>query len=400
MTLPTFLQSVTFLSAVALRVGAITFTFTFTSATRAQIPDDGKAGWTPPIPEVDEWDWIQMDSGEWLKGEIRTMYNNQLDFESDEFDEMILDFRDIAFIRSGDVQMVNMTNRNRRDASGPFRLLSSLRAVTDEEVVTGFLRIEDGQARVIPEDGSEERVFPKDDIISFAAGEPREINFWSAKVTLGSNARQGNVNQGDLSTRATIRRRTPNSQFYFQYIGTFSQTEDVQTANNHRVTTYYDWFLSRDFFWRIANAEYYKDPFQNIEARGTMGTSFGWHIKDTDRFEWDVAGGPAIQYLVSENVEPGQEKEQTNPAITLSTNFDWELTRRIDLVGNYSVLYAGETAGGYIFHSDTTFETELSSWLDLDVSFILDYTTNPVATNAGTPENADFQVITSLGIDL
>ena len=39
------------------------------------------------VPPVDEtFDWIQLTSGEWLKGELKVLYNYKLEFDSDELD--------------------------------------------------------------------------------------------------------------------------------------------------------------------------------------------------------------------------------------------------------------------------------------------------------------------------
>ena len=42
--------------------------------------------WTPPTSE--EWDWLHLNSGEWLKGEIKSMHDRKIRFDSDELDEL------------------------------------------------------------------------------------------------------------------------------------------------------------------------------------------------------------------------------------------------------------------------------------------------------------------------
>ena len=39
--------------------------------TAAPATEEKKVAWTPPPPPPDEFDWIQLNSGEWLKGEIK-----------------------------------------------------------------------------------------------------------------------------------------------------------------------------------------------------------------------------------------------------------------------------------------------------------------------------------------
>ena len=36
--------------------------------------------WEPPPPPADEFDWIQLTSGEWLKGELKVLYRKKLGY--------------------------------------------------------------------------------------------------------------------------------------------------------------------------------------------------------------------------------------------------------------------------------------------------------------------------------
>ena len=44
------------------------------------------AEWEPPPPMPDKFDWVQLKSGEWLKGEIKVMYEDSLEFDSEELE--------------------------------------------------------------------------------------------------------------------------------------------------------------------------------------------------------------------------------------------------------------------------------------------------------------------------
>ena len=65
------------------------------SPAAAIIPD-----WEPPEPAPEAWDWIKMSSGEWLKGEVHDLNDDKLAFESDELDDLDLDWGDVAELRS------------------------------------------------------------------------------------------------------------------------------------------------------------------------------------------------------------------------------------------------------------------------------------------------------------
>ena len=58
------------------------------------------AEWAPPPPAADEFDWVQLDSDEWLKGRIKSMQDSSLEFDSDNLGLLNLDWEDVKVIRS------------------------------------------------------------------------------------------------------------------------------------------------------------------------------------------------------------------------------------------------------------------------------------------------------------
>ena len=87
-------------------------------------------------------------------------------------------------------------------------------------------------------------------------------------------------------------------------------------------------------------------------------------------------------------------------AFVFATAFETELTKRLDLKANYNFNLVNQESGTYIHHFMTTLETEITKWLDFDISFVWDRTQDPTPRADGTvPEQNDFQVIFSLGVD-
>lgn len=48
-------------------------------------------------PIVAEFDWVQLTSGEWLKGEIKSMYNESVEFDSDKLNLLRIDLQDVKY---------------------------------------------------------------------------------------------------------------------------------------------------------------------------------------------------------------------------------------------------------------------------------------------------------------
>jgi len=59
----------------------------------------GSPSWVPPSALPEKFDWIQLTSGEWLKGDLKVLYDDKLEFDSDELDLLELDWEDVKQVR-------------------------------------------------------------------------------------------------------------------------------------------------------------------------------------------------------------------------------------------------------------------------------------------------------------
>jgi len=333
--------------------------------------------WEQLTPSASHFDWIQLTSDEWLKGDLEAMYDGKLEFDSDELDFQEFDWEDVRQVIGHRIHSVNIEGYG---------------------IFSGVLRI--NEDKVIVRVGEEQREFERNRLISIAYGSPKESNYWSGKVSLGLNISKGNSEQEDSSASVNIQRRTSRTRLTLNYLGTFSQTRGIQTANNHRGDGNYDIFKSRKYFLRPVFGEYFRDPFSNIAHRYTLGAGIGYHIIDTSKTEWDVTGGPAYQGTEFVSVEQGQNSDEGTPALVVDSSFDIELNKRIDFIWGYRFQLGNNSSGGYTHHFVTTLESELSKVLDLDISFVWDRIQYPTADEFGNvPEQDDYMISVALGID-
>ena len=334
-----------------------------------------EVSWAPPPPEPDEFDWIQLTSGEWLKGEFVVFYSEKLEFNSEELDLRIFDWDDIQILRSGGVVQM--------------RLLSG-------ERLYGQLLVE---GDVVKLSGSAQE-YHRDQILTITAGEPKERNFWNANLSLGANWLSGNTDQAEANARLRIARRTLSSRLVANYLGNYSVTRDVVTVNNHRASLVGDYFIDERLFVRPIIGEYYRDPFQNIGYRLTVGAGVGYEVIDTARTEWVFTAAPGFQYTRFEEVRAGEPESASTPALLLDTRLDMELTRSLDLSYDYQVQFTNQASGLYSHHMVAGVKVELSTWLDLDVSLVWDRLQEPTEDALGNvPEQDDWRFVLGLGFN-
>ena len=309
---------------------------------RVSVPPP-ELSWVPP---ADPFDWIQLKSGEWLKGRLQALQERQLEFDSEELKDQTFDWKDIRQVRSPRTLDVLFVDGNK--VSGPV-------TVTPEQVAVG---------------GAAPQSHPRDQLQSITPGGSRERNYWSGDVALGLTLRQGNTESVEYNAQAHLQRRTPSTRLSFDYIGNVSSVEGVESANNQRVNTEFDLWLSRRFYLITPFAEYYADPFQNLETRITGGVGVGYDLIDRPNLNWNITAGPAYQQAWFESSQPGEPAEKGTGALAFGSRFDWDITSRIELILEYRGQYTSRDVGETTHHSVGTLSLELTKRLDLDVSLV------------------------------
>ena len=330
--------------------------------------------WESSKPTATDFDWVQLTSGEWLKGEIKGLYKDSLEFDSDKLDLLTLDWEDVKYVETHIPGAAYIEGVGR---------------------VYGFFEIDQKKIKVINGDSIQE--FDRSRVVNFITGGEQESDYWSAKLTLGLNVRSGNTDQVDYNAKLNVRRQTSFSRLIVDYIGNISQTSDIETSNNHRLTGTHDIYKTRRFFWRPIFGEYFRDPFQNIDARITVGAGLGYTLVDTKRVEWDVAGGPAYQETRFVSVQAGENLKETTLAAVVGTHYEVEATNKVDFIFDYNITWGNEESGGYTHHMVATFENEITGSFDLDISLVWDHINNPTAGDDGViPLQDDYRL--TLGI--
>lgn len=341
-------------------------------STVSETVDPWEAFFPPPDSR---FDWLQLTSGEWLKGEIKGLYSYKLEFESDELDTLTFDWEDVSILRSARPQEVRYSDpeggRLPLTAFGQLTLIGNTATIGTSPNATTVKR---------------------DQIVTIVQGAQKEWDLWSGDLTIGANIRSGNSDVADASISFLIERRKAESRFHTDYRGTLSRTDGVQTQNNHRVNGYFDSFVTSRLYWRVVFAEYFRDRFQNIENQLTVGSGGGYDIIRTSKTEWDISAGLGALYKEAASVEAGKEAGNTSPALLLGTSFDTELTKWLDYLFQYRVQFVDENNGSLLQNMVTTLSSDLVGELDLDLTLTWDRVEDPQPAADGTvPEQDDFR---------
>ena len=324
-----------------------------------------KKDWQPETPMPEKFDWIQLKSDEWLKGELISMYGDSLEFDSKEMDLQTFDFADVRQVLSKGTVQVGLLDRG---------------------VATGQLRI-DGDKVVVM--GDQTREFERSQIVTITAGEPKESSYWSGKVGAGFNVRRGNNEVAETNANFNVKRRTVKNRIEFDYLGNHNVTEDVTITDNNRASLGWDRFVSNRFFLSPVKLEYFRDPFQNIAHRGTIAAGGGFQIIDTPRVDWQVTASAGYQRTTFDDVPEGSPGEADTPAFVVGTVYEHKLSKSVEFDLSYQVMFVNEESGQYTHHFVTGFEFDLIGSLSFDPMFVWDRIQKPQQSADGTFPNKD-----------
>jgi putative salt-induced outer membrane protein YdiY len=324
---------------------------------------------------VDDYDWIQLTSGEWLKGHIKSLKQFSLEFDSDKLKDLTIDWEDIKTLHTAKASCL----------------------FGNKQVLVGAVAVDEKSVTVTSDD--EVRQFPRSELRTISPGDLSERNYWSGDLSLGSTYRTGNTNQAEVTAQANVQRRTPESTLALTYLGNYGRVDGQETSNNDRVGTNFDLTLTNEIFVRPFLGQYYHDPLQNISQQATVSAGMGYYFFNDPHSEWDAFVGPAFQYTRFGTVEPGQSIDNSTPALVFQTSFDTSLTQRLDLLLTYQGILTSDDAGKFTQHALGTLQFKLTRLLDLNLSLIWDSTDQPPPNSSGrVPKQDDFQTVLSLGI--
>src|SRR3954462_6278971 len=137
----------------------------------------------PPAAAQPQWpaddtlpvgqDWIQIESGEWLKGKLLAMYDDDLELDSDEFGVKTFDWKDVKQVRTARTMTVGLTGG---------------------EAVVGKLVLAGETVRIF---GDERREVRRSQVLSISPSGSKPFSRLGGKVSAGLTARKGNVDQLD-----------------------------------------------------------------------------------------------------------------------------------------------------------------------------------------------------------
>lgn len=342
------------------------------------------------LPKDAKSDWMELKSGEWVRGEFKGMYSGKVEFDSEEFDLVKFDLEDVK-------QIFTIGNSNINLNSEMAKIPVIHNTIHRHNEITGNLSFKNNQFKMTLVDGTT-RILENDEIASISAGELKESNYWKLSIFLGVDTLSGNSEQITVTGKASAERRTALTRFRADYLTTYTKAKGDLSADNKRLTSSIDLYQTSHFYWRLATAEYLSDIFRNIDMKYTLGVGAGYDILYTGSTDWSITAGPGYQHTKYDAVEVGSDTTASTALFFLDSRFKKEMTSDIDFIFNYNMYYVNKESGRYTHHMELSLEAELLNDFTIDLSVFWDRVEYPVAFSDGSiPGQDDFKTMLAIG---
>ena len=332
-----------------------------------------------PSPQVtlqtdDGADWIRLVSGEWLRGEVLRVRDGSLDFDSDELDEQTFDFEDIRQVVMPHHQVV---------------------LTEDGRLFEGKLSADEESIWI---EGEKTVRIPREEMLSILAVDGGSVSTWSGEISAGIAVRTGNTEQTDYSAVLAATRETAQTRWASRYSGALSEVNGTETANNHRIGSTFDVFVTKRTFFTLPGIDVYRDPFQNIDLRVTPYAAVGYELVDRTDQTLSISAGPAFQFERFDSAQASGEETSDSLAAVFSSLYDWDITGDVEFIAKYNITVPLPDSQEYNHNAVGTLSIDLGNDLDLDLSVTWDRINSPQENISGTtPKKDDFRMTVGIG---
>jgi putative salt-induced outer membrane protein len=330
-------------------------------------------------------DQITMKDGDRITGAIVKKDGDSVTIKSKNFGTVTLKWADVASVKSD--QPLNVT------LAGGKTVKANIETQGDRIQVAapGAPQAVDPKDVVTLRDDAEETTYQR-----FL--HPRLLDLWTITGGLNLAGTKGNAQTSTLTTPVNFVRasNTTRTTAYFNSISSSAKINgvDSSTAKAVRGGWAYDRNLAKKIFANAFN-DYEYDKFQSLDLRVVIGGGLGYHIWSRDASHLSVLGGG--DWNREAFGASGSTAAFTRNAAEAfwGDDFNYKLSARTSFVETFRMFDNLSDTGQYRVNADAGATTQLTKWLNWNVSLSDRYLSDPVP---GRKKN-DFLYSTGLGFN-
>ncbi len=328
-------------------------------------------------------DQITMKDGDHITGAIVKKDGDTITVKSKNFGTVTLKWADVATVKSD--QPLNIT------LAGGKTVKANIETQGDRIQVAapGGPQAVDPKDVVTLRDEAEERTYQK-------YLHPRLLDLWTVTGSLNLAGTKGNAQTSTLTTPINFVRasNTTRTTAYFNSISSSAKINgvDSSTAKAVRGGWAYDRNLVKKIFANAFN-DYEYDKFQSLDLRVVIGGGLGYRIWSHDASLLSVVAG--IDWSRAAFGASGSSAAFTRNSAEAfwGDDFNYKISARSSFVETFRMFDNLSGSGQYRVNADAGATTQLTKWLNWNVSLSDRYLSDPPL---GRKKN-DFLYSTGLG---
>ena len=330
-------------------------------------------------------DQITMKDGDRITGAIVKKDGDSVTIKSKNFGTVTLKWSDVATVKSD--QPLNVT------LAGGKTVKATIETQGDRIQVAapGSPQAVDPKDVVTLRDDAEEKTYQK-----FL--HPGLLDLWTVTGSLNLAGTKGNAQTSTLTTPVNFVRasNTTRTTAYFNSISSSAKINgvDSSTAKAVRGGWAYDRNLVKKIFANAFN-DYEYDKFQALDLRVVIGGGLGYHIWSHDANHLNVVGGGDWNRAAFGASGSNRAFTRNSAEAFWGDDFNYKLSARTSFVETFRMFNDLSDTGEYRMNADLGATTQLTKWLNWNVSLSDRYLSNPAS---GRKKN-DFLYSTGLGFN-
>ena len=330
-----------------------------------------------PDPCTGPYDWLRLNSGEWLRGDLYRVRLKSVEFWSKKLKGQTFKWKDVVEL------CVWRTARFVQE---------------DNTIVQGVGHMQDDVFTIVTPNGTV--ALSRGLVVAVLPGEASELQRWSLALTAGIDAHYGNTEQSTLNGTLTAKREDRLARMQLTYLGSYGTASNQENVNKHQIELRLDVWLTRRFYLTPLDSRTLYDKFQNIKLRTSPSSGVGYYIVDTGLVEFEVQSGVGYQYTQYISVEPDQSADVSDAGVRLGGRFKWEVTGDLTFEIHHDTFLVATDFGLTNYHTRTTLTYEITHRLNLNLGITHDRIREPVASADGImPSRDDVQLIAGFGVE-
>src|SRR5665213_2470285 len=328
-------------------------------------------------------DQITMKDGDRITGEIVKKDGDNVTIKSKNFGTVTLKWADVASVKSD--QPLNVT------LAGGKTIKANIETQGDRIQVEapGAPQAVVPQDVVALRDDAEEKTYQK-----FL--HPKLLDLWTVTGSLNLAGTKGNAETSTLTTPINFVRasNTTRTTAYFNSISSSAKINgvDSSTAKAIRGGWAYDHNLTKKIFANAFN-DYEYDKFQALDLRMVIGGGVGYHVWSHDVSHLSLVGGGDWNRAAFGAASSSPAFTRNSVEAFWGDDFNYKLSARTSFVESFRMFDNLSDTGQYRMNADMGATTQLTKWLNWNVSLSDRYLSDP---DTGFKKN-DFLYSTGLG---